>query len=85
MTKNLTLAIDEDVLADVRRYAAANNTTVNAIVRAALESIAERTRRQESEWDELFVATDAAGGLVGERNWSRDELHDRPRHGGDRS
>lgn len=65
MTKNITLAVDEDVLADVRRYAAAHNTTVNALVRGALESLAERARRQQREWDELFEEADEAGARMG--------------------
>lgn len=77
MPKNITLAIDEDVLADVRRYAAEHNTTVNALVRTALESIADRSRRLESEWDELFALTQAAGARVGPRTGARENLHDR--------
>lgn len=60
LAKNITLAIDEDVLNDVRKYAAENNTTVNALVRVALEGVAERVRRQHSEWDELFALADEA-------------------------
>ncbi len=75
--KNVTLAVDEDILADVRRYAAANNTSVNALVRNALEGIAERARRQQTEWDELFEEADQAGARVGQKTWSRDDLHER--------
>ncbi len=75
--KNITLAVDNDVLADVRRYAAAHNTTVNALVRHALEDIAERARRQQREWDQLFEEVDEAGARVGEKTWSRDDLHER--------
>lgn len=73
--KNITLAVDEDVLADVRRYAAAHNTTVNALVRDALVAVAERARRQMSEWDELFALADREGARMGPASWSRDELH----------
>lgn len=75
--KNITLAVDDQVLADVRRYAAANDTTVNALVRGALEAIAERVRRQESEWDELFQLADEAGAGGGAGAWTRDDLHER--------
>ena len=79
--KNITLAIDEDVLNAVRRYAASNNTTVNALVRSALDGVAERARRQENEWDELFALADHEGARSGPvqsaRGWSRDELHER--------
>lgn len=75
--KNVTLAVDDEVLADVRRYAAAHNTSVNALVRTALEGIAERARRQQSEWDQLFEAADQAGARVGPKTWSRDDIHER--------
>jgi hypothetical protein len=67
LAKNITLAIDEDVLNDVRKYAAENNTTVNALVRSALEGVAERVRRQHSEWDELFAIADESGARAAAR------------------
>ena len=36
--KNITLSIEEDVLAAVRKYAASRNTTVNGLVRDYLGS-----------------------------------------------
>ena len=77
MGKNITLAVDDNVLADVRRYAAAHNTTVNALVRGALEGLAERARRQQAEWDELFQEVDQAGARSGPRGWARGDLHGR--------
>ncbi|MEQ1694463.1 MAG: hypothetical protein ABL901_01360 [Hyphomicrobiaceae bacterium] len=76
--KNITLAVDEDVLNAVRRYAVEHSTTVNAIVRGVLEGIAERSNRQKSEWDELFEVADQAGARSGGATWSRDDLHARP-------
>ena len=76
MAKNITLAIDEELLNEVRLYAVQHNTSVNALVRTALESLAERIRRQESEWDELFRLADEAGAKVGTMP-TRDEMHDR--------
>lgn len=75
--KNITLAIDDDVLADVRRYAAQHNTTVNALVRSSLDTLADRIRRQQAEWDELFALADEAGARIGPKAWSRDDLYDR--------
>lgn len=73
--KNITLAVDEKTLAAVRRYAAANKTTVNALVREALGSIAKRGRSSEKAWDALFDLTDKEGAEVGERTWTRDDLY----------
>ena len=77
MSKNITLAIDDDVLAQVRRYAADNNTSVNALVRDSLQKIAERASRSDKAWDALFRATDAEGPEVGKITWTRDDLYDR--------
>jgi predicted transcriptional regulator len=43
--KNITLAIDEEVLSEVRRIAAERDTTVNALVREYLAELAARKRR----------------------------------------
>ena len=73
--KNITLAVDEKTLAAVRRYAEANKTTVNALVREALGSIAKRGRSSEKAWDALFDLSDKEGAEVGERTWTRDDLY----------
>ncbi len=45
--KNVTLAVEEEVLAAVRKYASARNTTVNGLVREYLTRLATsgRSRR----------------------------------------
>lgn len=73
--KNITLAVDEKTLAAVRRYATANKTTVNALVRQALGSIAKRGQSSEKAWNALFDLTDKEGAEVGERTWTRDDLY----------
>lgn len=73
--KNITLAIDEKVLAAVRRYAASNKTTVNALVRDALAAMAKRGQSSEKAWDAVFELTDMEGAEAGERTWTRDDLY----------
>ena len=51
--KNITLAIDEDVLDRVRIIAAQRKTTVNAIVREHLGHLAQDTDRLERARREL--------------------------------
>jgi hypothetical protein len=51
--KNITLAIDEDVLDAARQYAAERKTTVNALVRAELERIARSQGRLKDALREL--------------------------------
>ena len=77
MTKNITLAVDEDVLQKVRRYAAEHNTSINSLVRQALVRIADRTANGDKAWDDLFRATDQDGAEVGKISWKRDDLYDR--------
>ena len=60
--KNLTLAIDERLLAKVRVIAAERKTTVNALVRLHLEQMArneDRARLAIAELRRMSDATDA--------------------------
>ncbi len=60
--KNITLSIDETILDDVRVYAAKRGTTVNALVREYLNSVAkledrkDRARRRIRELSEKSTA-----------------------------
>jgi len=53
--KNITLSVDENilatVLATVRRYAAERNSTVNALVREYLTGLARQNRPSEPALD----------------------------------
>lgn len=51
--KNITLAVDEDVLDRVRIIAAQRKTTVNAIVREHLQHLAQDTDRLDRAREEL--------------------------------
>ena len=75
--KNITLAVDEGVLQEVRKYAAANGTSVNALVRDALRRLAERAARENQGWEDIFRATDEAKAEVGKIDWNRDDLYGR--------
>ena len=75
--KNVTIALDEATLRDARRIAAERSTSVNALIRDFLERLtlresqARRARRRIAELGRYSNAE------VGERDWSRDELHER--------
>ena len=75
--KNITLAIDERVLAKVRRYAANRNTTVNALVRQELERIAGSEDRVARAMRELREMSDRSGASIGSITWTRDDVHER--------
>jgi len=84
VTKNITLAIDEDLLDKARVLAAMRRTSVNAMVREFLDREVRRetadARRAEA-WLGLFKAVDAErskpGGQTGEdAKFDRDAFHD---------
>jgi hypothetical protein len=60
--KNITLAVDEKTLDEVRVYAAKRSTTVNALVRQHLEQLARsegRARKAIAELRRMSEATEA--------------------------
>lgn len=75
--KNVTIALDETTLRDARRIAAERSTTLNALIRGFLERLTLReshARRARLRIAELCRDSKAE---VGERSWTRDELHER--------
>ena len=75
--KNITLAVDEKILAIVRRYAAERNSTVNALVREYLTNIADDDDRAKKARARLSLLSRKSRGQLGERAWTRDDLHER--------
>ena len=77
--KNITLAMDDEVLDKVRTYAAEHKTTVNAIVREHLEKIAsEKDKRAEARRQLKQLAETSTGRIGPDYVWNREELYDRP-------
>jgi hypothetical protein len=75
--KNITLSVDEDVLAKVRRLATERNSTVNALVREYLTNLAAHDSRAKRARVRLRQLSAQSQGRLGEKTWSRDNLHDR--------
>lgn len=77
--KNITLAVEDGVLEEVRRYAAQAGTSVNVLVRQYFADLASRSSadRRERERRELAEALDACQIEVGSVTWTREDLHDR--------
>lgn len=74
--KNITLTVDDQVYRKARLLAAQRDTSVSAMVRDYIESLAETGGGEDARvrrMDELFARTRAA---VGKRV-PREELHDR--------
>jgi hypothetical protein len=82
--KNITLAVNEDVLDRVRVIAAERKTTVNALVREYLEKIASEEDRRAEARRRLRELMDKSQARLGpDYKWNREELYeDRmfPRH-----
>ncbi len=85
MTKNLTLAVDDDVLASYRVIAAEQRTSVNALIRKHMEEatgVAER-RRQARAWmaDKAYdnMTNDDKGSGEPAWRWNRDDCYTGPR------
>ena len=75
--KNITLSVDDDVLATVRRLAAERNRTVNSLVREYLTNLAAQDDRARRARARLRQLSKQSRGQLGEKTWSREELHDR--------
>ncbi|MGC2601308.1 MAG: DUF6364 family protein, partial [Rhodomicrobium sp.] len=76
--KNVTLSVEEDVLAAVRKYAAARNTTVNGLVRDYLGKLATQEDRAAQARKQLVELAQASTFDPGtDWKWNREELYDR--------
>jgi hypothetical protein len=77
LVKNVTLSIDEEVLAVVRRYAAERDSSVNAIVREFLTAIAQREDRAKKARQRIRELSESSDARIGSKSWTRDQLHAR--------
>jgi uncharacterized protein DUF6364 len=75
--KNITLSVDEDVLAAVRRHAAERNSTVNALVREYLTNLAAHDDRAKRARERLRQLSKKSQAQLGKKTWSREDLHGR--------
>jgi hypothetical protein len=75
--KNITLSVDEKVLAVVRRHAAERNSSVNALVRDYLTNLAAHEDRANRARARLRQLSTQSRGRLGKKTWSREDLHDR--------
>jgi hypothetical protein len=73
--KNITLALDDDLLEAGRNYALRHQTTLNALVRELLVKtvIADR----QSAVQEMFRLMDAYPGNSRGQRWTREDLYAR--------
>lgn len=75
--KNITLAIDEKLLKDVRKYAAEHETSVNAIVREKLAEVVAPKKRMADVMKRMRRIAKEGGMEVGPITWTRDDTYER--------
>lgn len=82
--KNVTLAIDETVLAAARQYATKHNTTVNGLVRDYLTRLAAQEDRAANARRRLVeLARESTWDPGADWKWNREEIYESrqlPRH-----
>ena len=75
--KNLTLALDEELLIKARIVAARRGTTVTKIVRRSLEEAVEGNQERIQAVGRLKTLMRKPRLKIGKTRWTRDELHER--------
>lgn len=75
MTKNLTISVDEELLARARALAREQGTSLNALLRKYLQTLVGE-QPGDLVADELLMLMHTQGGRSGGRKISRDELYE---------
>ena len=75
--KNLTLALDDNLLRAARRTAVDRNTSVNQLVREFLSRLVRESDQQEAALARLEEIFREDRIQVGRRTWKRQDLHER--------
>ena len=74
----LTLEVDEDVLAQAEAVAETQNTTVTTLLQEFVESLAARSsNRPEQAAQRLQATFDNLSRDMGDRQWTRESLYER--------
>jgi hypothetical protein len=74
--KNITLAIDEDLLERTRAYAEKRGTTLNALVRSELSELIQQEQRQEEARQGLLALIDSSTARMGpDFKFDREEIY----------
>jgi len=75
--KNVTIALDEATLRAARRIAAERSVSLNALIRDFLARLTQREAHAREARRRIADLCRQSTAEVGERNWTRDELHER--------
>ena len=75
---NITLAVPDDVIRKVRKAAIDRNTTLTAMVREFLQSVAAREEHEKlRNIDRLRRSFRSLSRPMGKRKWTREDLYAR--------
>jgi len=72
--KGITHSVDQ-ILAAVRRCAAAHGTSVNALVREFFVNLISRQGGSQGARDHLRRLSKGSPGQLGNKTWTREDLH----------
>lgn len=74
---NITLNIDDEVIKKVRKIAIDENSTMTAMIRKFLQSVAERENpERERKIALLEKSFNNLGRDMGKRTWTREDLYE---------
>ena len=75
---NITLTVDDEIIKKVRKIAIDEDSTMTAMIRDYLQSVADReSPERERKIALLEQSFNELGRDMGKRTWSRDDLYDR--------
>ena len=75
---NITLSVDDEIIKKVRKIAIDKNTTLTAMVRDFLTSVANRNEHEKREAVRGLGHTfERLSRDMGSRKWTREDLHAR--------
>ena len=75
---NITLSVDDEIIKKVRKIAIDKNTTLTAMVRQFLTSVAALDAQEKNDaLNRLRRSFKKLSSDMGRRKWSRENLHER--------
>jgi macrodomain Ter protein organizer (MatP/YcbG family) len=77
MTDDVTVTIEKDILQRVQVIAARRNTTLSELLRNYLEELADQDEAYTDACQRLKARMREPPLAVGQRKWTREELHGR--------
>jgi len=75
--KNITLALDDDLIIKARVAAARRQTSLTSFVRRSIQELVSEDRQRARACSRLKSLMRNPSMQVGKFRWTRDEIHDR--------